>query len=742
MSLAGPVRVRADDVDKIVAEIDDIRKRTRELAPRYLKSSDFRGAQFVAERLIDGENFYRIKDYQRAAIIFMDIVENYPNHAAYTDALFLYADSLYLSRDYLSAQEWFKRFLKERNRPGAERYVQKSIERLIEIAIHLENYGNVEQYFAALGQYPSEEAQYVKGKYHYFKKEYDQAKASLGTVSKDPLLTLKSHYLLGVVFTIQGAYKEAIDRFQAGLPEKPENPEVAEIVDLMNLGAGRLYFEQGYISQASECYQRIDQTSPYFDAALYEAASVLIQSGDTIRAEQTLEVLTVAVPDSAYLPRAKMLRGNLLLRTGRYNDAERVFDQFVDEYTPVMNKLDSLMGKEQDTRRFFAELVETNISALDVSNVLPPLVVKWVGDEPEVQRALELAKELGAAKGYVRETERLIRLLEAVVDGPSSINAIPLLRIAKRRAQELNNRLGQLRGKLLAIADDDLGDISEIAALNAEQRRLTDELKALPTNAEEFKKRDKESSAIYSRMRRELQRNTIRLDRIRAMAVAIERFVEDPRYVEGVPKASLEALRGELRRHRVGIAEMQQQIDEIRNDVDQAKYQVGIGDSRDKRDEQLRVQIKKLAEKERAILRSRGGDLGRRISEALGAIDKVEARVHRFEREVGAEAERQVERIRVQVREERDRIVGYNSDLASLGDEAEEVVGGVAFENFSSVRKRFRELVLKADVGIIDVAWLRKEEHTSRINEFTQSRLKEIKQLDDEFQEVRTKAEE
>jgi hypothetical protein len=43
-------------------------------------------------------------------------------------------------------------------------------------------------------------------------------------------------------------------------------------------------------------------------------------------------------------------------------------------------------------------------------------------------------------------------------------------------------------------------------------------------------------------------------------------------------------------------------------------------------------------------------------------------------------------------------------------------------------------------VGIIDVAWLRKEEHSARRDELTKGRLQDIRILDDEFQEVRTEA--
>ncbi len=730
--------LRADEIDSIASEVMVIQDQASTLESRYLKNSNYRSAQYVAERLIDGENFYRTKDYQRAAIIFMDIIENHRSNAAYPDALFLYADSLFLARDYLGARDWFRKVLETRA-TGIKRFRQKAIERLIEIAIHLGDYKGVDEYFTQLGQIPTPEAKYVKGKYLYFRGDLDAARQMLGTVSDDLLIELKALYMIGVILTRQGKYKEAIEVFLRGRDRTTSTGEEREIVDLLNLGAGRLYYEQGFVEHASECYQRIEDNSPYFDTALFEAATVLIRAGDTIRAEQTLEVLTVAMPDSRYIPRAKMLRGNLLLRTGRYDDAERVFDELIDEFTPVMNQLEQVIQEQQDTRQFFFELVERSAETLDVSTVLPPLVVKWVEEEREVQRALELAADLGTAKENVRETERLVRLLEAVIDGPSRINAIPMLREAIRRSQQLNNRLGQLRGRLIEIAQENYAhDSGELGRLRDERRSLEGQLSALPTTNAAFEKREKDSRKIYNRMRHELSRNLIRLDQLSAKVVAIESFISDPRYTDGVSAKNVKTVQEELKRHREAIRRMNKDVTRLKNDVDSARYQVGVGDSRDRKDAELRRRIRKLAREERRLLGSRAGKVGGRLEKVHRSIDNVEGVVVRFERGVAQEATRKVESMKQQVRTEREHVTDYHAELRLLDTEAEEVVGGVAFENFSTVRKRFHDLVLKADVGIIDVAWLRKEEHTSRINDLTKGRLNDIKILDEEFQEVKS----
>ena len=51
-------------------------------------------------------------------------------------------------------------------------------------------------------------------------------------------------------------------------------------------------------------------------------------------------------------------------------------------------------------------------------------------------------------------------------------------------------------------------------------------------------------------------------------------------------------------------------------------------------------------------------------------------------------------------------------------------------------QKRFYDLVLKADVGVIDVGWAEREEHRTRIELLTRERSRSMQSLDDEFREI------
>ena len=82
-----------------------------------------------------------------------------------------------------------------------------------------------------------------------------------------------------------------------------------------------------------------------------------------------------------------------------------------------------------------------------------------------------------------------------------------------------------------------------------------------------------------------------------------------------------------------------------------------------------------------------------------------------------------------------ENIAGYRQQLTELEAETEDVVGAVTYDNFQQVQHRFYDLVLRADVGRIDVAWARREEHRMRVEMLTRDRAREMRMLDDEFRE-------
>ena len=104
--------------------------------------------------------------------------------------------------------------------------------------------------------------------------------------------------------------------------------------------------------------------------------------------------------------------------------------------------------------------------------------------------------------------------------------------------------------------------------------------------------------------------------------------------------------------------------------------------------------------------------------------------------EVAAMVQRRVTEMLVVVNEETANLARYRVALRSFEGETEDVVGAITAIHFERVHDRFYDLVLRADLGTIDIAWAKREDHRLRIDSLTRERARELQALDDEFRDV------
>ncbi|MGE3635481.1 MAG: tetratricopeptide repeat protein, partial [Sandaracinaceae bacterium] len=226
----------AQNLDEITREVVDIEGDSGRLMEQPLRRSQTRSPTFVVERLTDGELFYRLQDYVRASIIFTDIVENYPNHESFPDALFFLGDSLYRAGDYLGARTRFRQLIAHSGDRRYQDHLQRALGRLIEIAIHTRDFDGVEDYFAALSRIPPSEIEattnYYRAKYLYNRAvptedvlrgdgsaridlaTLEQARQAFEAVQQGSPYYSQARYFIGVIHTLREEYPQAIEAFR------------------------------------------------------------------------------------------------------------------------------------------------------------------------------------------------------------------------------------------------------------------------------------------------------------------------------------------------------------------------------------------------------------------------------------------------------------------------------------------------------------------------------------------------
>jgi hypothetical protein len=157
-----------------------------------------------------------------------------------------------------------------------------------------------------------------------------------------------------------------------------------------------------------------------------------------------------------------------------------------------------------------------------------------------------------------------------------------------------------------------------------------------------------------------------------------------------------------------------------------------VGDKRYQADDQKRDAFIAAVERERQLAGSGGStyDAGYR------RIAAIETQLDQRDAEIATIARQRVAQMLIVVNQETANLARYRTALRSLEGETVDVVGAITYLNFNRIHGRFYDLVLRADVGKVDVTWARREDHRLRIDTLTRERARELQALDDEFRDV------
>lgn len=748
------------DLESTGRSIAEIQNAAQRLASQRLsQDARLRSRTFVEERLADGQLFFNLRDYVRASIIFTDIVDNYPTHAAYSDALYMLADSLFRAGDYLGARTHFRQYVERGNEDAFRSRSQQALGRLIEVAIHIRDFDGVEEYFARLQASPDPlvqgSADYFRGKFLYSRAVpsddairsgsgqtvsqpgLDDARGVFGRVASQSAYFLQSLYFMGTIDVLQGKLPQAVDSFQRVLSAPQTTEEQRQVSELARLALGRVFYELDRTEQAIESYQAVSRVSEYFDSALLEIAWVYIRAGDSIKAERALEVLTVAVPESRFIPDAKVLRGNLLLRGGRFEEADRVFEEVREQFGPVERQIEETFTGHGDIAAHFSRLLSDNLEAFDANALLPAEAVQWVQWEGgEMQRALGLLTDLGQSARLVRESDELVARLEAVLAAANAVSAFADTRQQKEQSLALRNRLTGIRKALISQeSNSDSGGSTELIEIRERRRALESELAGLPTRGADFDGRIESVTAQYRAAEGDARAAEVEVMGLQARVVALEQFLKDSEAREG-SQSNLDAVRTELVQQKEAVRLYFAQIAELRRAAEVGRATVGLGDERFTRDAQVRREYREAVDRERQLMAGLGLR-GNVMNDALfNNIATVELTLDQVDGQIDAAVTERTSDIRRQLDEEKAKLALYRGQLGAVQGDSTSTISTVAVGAFQGVRNRFHDLVMRSDVGRIDVAWADREEHVTRIEIIQRERTGELRALDDEYREI------
>ncbi len=706
-------------------------------------------------RFSAGEIQYLLGDWAAASVLFYDLVSDpgFRAHPHYVDALFLLSDSLYQQRNYVGARLYLRQLL---TLPDTHRY-KDALVRYVEIASRLNQFTGLEEYLerarSLSGGKLVPELEYVYGKWLFKRPDLpeaerrEQARAAFQSLADTPggPFQKQSAYFLGVLSVQEGDHAGAVERFRPLAASTSDEPELKRLEELANLSLGRLLFELGRHDEALARYETIPRDSESFVDSLYERAWVYVKKEDFEKARNATDLLLLVAPESPLAPEARLLQGHLQLKLRRYDEATATYEDFIGTYKPVRDQIDVLLATHKDPIAYFGELLARNELTLDVTTLLPAMARPFATTHPEVADSVAMVKDVESSRQGVEESRTIAtRILQALDErGPQ---LFPELQEGYLRAESVDSALARAEQILVQVEGAVLWErltLEERTALNEvrrERQALEARFASIPTNEAELEARRRRMQARVDELDREAFRLGYELQGLSAVAASVRKWVEDTRGQGENPPEEAKELLEPLSHEEAAVVALQAEVQQLR---------ARLGDERGSAttfvsgEEVIREQYRELLGREHALLAAAEGRLSGddaalvgRSHEARQRAEALGSRVDTALRTLRAEIERRGREVREKVLVEQQHLQAHGQEVAIVAGDMRHLVGRIAFESFQKVRQQFYDFVLKADVGLVDVGFTRKQDKTTEIQKLSAQKEKELRALEEELKVV------
>jgi TolA-binding protein len=769
-TLAAPGPTRAEEVppaprpsapglstrlEQVSEQVRLAEENLRFVETQYTQRPEPNEDEVLLRRFSDGEIQYLLDDWDAASVLFYDLVGDpkFRAHARYPDALFYLADSLYQQKNYIAARIYLRELLSledtRRHRDALTRY--------LEIAVKLNQFtgldGHIQKARSLSGGQMPPELEYVYAKWLFQRTDLpdperrERTRALFQSLASTPggRFQKQSAYFLGVLSVQEGDYAAAVEHFRPLASGTSDAPELAGLLDLANLSLGRLLYELGRHDEALDHYARISRESESFVESLYEIAWVHVKKGDFEEAKNAIDILLLMSPDGALAPEARLLQGNLQLKMRHYAEATSAYEGVISTYGPVRDQVDALLKVNQDPIAYFDNLLAHNERTLDVTMLLPPLALKSATTQKEVTDAVRMVKDVDTSRQGVEDSRAIaLHILQALDE--RGLQVFPVLQEGYLRAEAVDSALARAEQLLVQVEGEVLQgrltpeERTALEAVRQERETLRVRFATLPASQEEIESRRDRLQTRVDELDREAFRLSYELQSMSAISTAVRKWVQDTREQrQTLPeeeKAFLDQLHKEEETVTVLLGEVQRLRARLADERNSATAFVSGEDV-------IRVKYRELLGREHALLMAAEERLGgedaalvQRTHDLRQRSDALRSRVELAKQVLRAQVERRGRVIRDKVLAEQQLLRGYDEEVASISGHARNLVGRIAYESFQKVRQQFYDLVLKADVGLVDVAFTRKQDKTTEIQKLSAQQGEELRALEKEFEEV------
>lgn len=682
------------------------------------------------------------------------------------DAEYFLGEAYFVTGQLYSARRHFEVVTDRAADPAFAGLGGPSASRLVDIALQIQRPETLEDVLSRvdrmLARSSTEALLYARAKALFALGRHDECESQSLSIKGRGLIAQRAAYLRGAALMkkAQAAvpagsvddkpdYRSAIAAFeQATVATTDAGDEMADarqITDHSWLAVARLYYESGDFGRAAVSYEKVRRDSLHFSRALFELAWTYVRLGDYNRGQRALEALAVLSPGLIDGADSELLRSDLLLRAGRFAAAEQAYEAVRNKYDPLRAQVQDYLTAHDDPAVYYDKLT---VADIETGHELPALAIDWAREEAEEERVFSIVDDVAQSRSLIKRSRRIVTLLQASL---SSGSRAKVFREVQQRMEVVVGLLNQLAIARLTLArgmDETAGAASsDLETVRESRRKLMARLGQIPTSPGDFSIRESEAEKSWNGMSQSLQRLQLEADHLKALVNGLRQIVSNAkRHGVQADEAALERFRVELAENEKHLAEYFKRIESLRENVEVGRVQSGFGDERFEADEDVRKKFRTYFGQEVQLAAAgkdrRAGAYAKSLQPLMARIATIEGRLEAVRADLDAQALAQADEMRLVVAAESRQIEEYASQLDTMDQHARLLVGEVARNNFVRVRDRIKDVVMRADVGLVQQAWEVREEQRFRVRDLLRERAQEERFINDELREVLDDAEE
>ncbi len=743
------------------SQLDNLERAVSRLAREFVDPAAEFADRPLQRRLIDARVFFELGNFETAAILLIEVLENpaFRGNREVGPASLLLGKALIELQNYRGARDTLTRAVTATPTDAAVTDEARAL--LVEMALQMNDERELRRLIAEMGRPAagaSDRTLYALGKGLLRLGQHEAALTALGGVRADGERHPLARYYVGVALTALERFDQALGEFQALAQSAPTSDDGKHARELALVASGRLLMEQARIDEAITAYQRIDQNSASYEVALYEMAWAYIKREQYDKALQTLDVLLLVVKDEQLDVQAHVLRGRLGVIIEDYDQAVDSYGRILERFAPIRNELNHFARDPANVDRYFTWLIERRSKTGRLDAPLTDRTAAWVAGTEEMGRVVALLDNLGVERGEIEATQQIADDLERVVTSANRVELFPALKEGWTRALAIENQLIALSGAMLDQQQRlttglvSPAEATELASLVTYRKELEDRLGKLPMSYAQYQDRQSGVNERYLDLMRKSFLVEQTLKEVQRQLVAVEQYVNDQQFADGGGRLGDERerkLRVEIAGEKQRLKELYAELETLKKDIQAEADRVGTGDAVTRGEGDLKALLIAAHKREGNYYDGLGARLGGERSQAFAQYGRHRSRVWTNVddlREIVGTIDRKVsdktDELRRVIAAERRNLDGYSEDLVGYEGSSRRTAHALGEELFRRAHERMNEVVLEADVGLIDVAWSRKQEQTDQIRKINQERSDKLRILEEDAKRLLADTEE